>query len=381
MDYGLYVHIPFCRQKCFYCDFPSYAGREELMEQYIDAMLFELERRTEGLPPPGTVYIGGGTPTVLPPFLLARVLEALGRKLPLGGTVEFSLEANPGTVSGETFSLAAACGVNRVSLGVQSFDDGRLKKIGRIHTVADAALAVELVRRAGIKNLNLDLIYALPDETLTDLQHDLKAAVALGPEHISIYGLQVEEGTVFGRLQEEGRLSLPDEDTAEAMYDWLTAELPRQGYERYEISNFARRGFESRHNLGYWQDRPYIGIGAAAHSFWGNCRQENPADLKEYIGTIGRGELPLRETERPTRANLMSEFCFLALRTAEGIDKASFERKFGVPVAEIYAAAIERLRGWGLLRETAERISLTPQGMKLGNVAFAEFLLDEDAEC
>lgn len=373
METGIYLHIPFCRQKCFYCDFPSFAGREKYMESYTAAVLKEIEMRLAEFDKAATVYVGGGTPTVLPPSLLYQIVGALQPFCDAG--TEFTVEANPATVSLELLSNLKSMGVTRLSIGVQSFDDRRLKKIGRIHTADEARMAVQMARKAGFDNVNIDIIYALPGETLNDVRQDVHEAVGCGTEHISIYGLQLEEGTVFHRLSEQGKLLLPDEETAEKMYDHIMNELPRHGYYRYEISNFSKTGFESRHNLGYWQDKPYFGIGAAAHSYIAGQRFFNPMDIPEYIRKITAGILPLKEAEPATRDNQLAEYCFLALRTTAGIDKEKFVIKFGCDIGNIYGKQIEKLKTQELLYETDKRIALTELGMKYGNVAFAEFIL------
>lgn len=373
MEYGIYLHVPFCKQKCFYCDFPSFAGRERFTESYTEAVLKELSRRCGDLPKAKTIYIGGGTPTFLPPFLLEKIFSALARLK--GQGTEFTLEANPNSFSEEIAALAARFGVNRVSLGAQTFDDERLKKIGRRHSAADIKKAVLIARKNGIENISLDLIYALPGQMLDDVKRDVNEALALKPKHISVYGLTIEEGTVFHRLNEEGKLNLTDEETQEAMYDWLVTELPARGYKRYEISNYALEGFESRHNLGYWTDIPYIGIGAAAHSYLDGRRTKNHTQIEEYIEAEKHGGYE-EETEENTRENALAEFCFLALRTGRGVNLKSFREKFGCAIEEIYGEQINRLKKQGLLEETSERIFLTPLGMKLGNLAFAEFILD-----
>lgn len=377
MRWGIYVHIPFCRRKCFYCDFPSYAGREGYMADYAEALCREiaaqgpLYRGCWGTP--ATVYMGGGTPTVLPMELMERILCALGELVP--SVEEFTVEANPGTVDGEYLELLRHHGANRLSLGVQSFDDHLLKGIGRVHTGAEAKRAVTLAREAGFRNISLDLIYGLPGQSLASLRESMAAAVALDVQHISVYGLQVEEGTVFARQREMGKLELPGEDMEEAMYDCMVSELPRHGYARYEISNFARAGHESRHNLGYWQDVPYLGLGAAAHSYLDGRRWENTADLGEYVGCMKRGESPSREESRRTREIAMEEFAFLALRTARGIDREAFRRKFGCTLESVYGTVASRLEEKGLLRDSGESVCLTELGMKHGNAVFGEFLL------
>lgn len=380
--WGLYVHLPFCRQKCFYCDFPSYAGQEGRMAVYVEALLGELAR--EGAPlraawgPPRTVYLGGGTPTALPPALMERLLAGLREFLVAApDALEFTCECNPGTVDTAYLSLLRAGGVNRLSLGVQTFDDALLRRIGRIHTAAQARAAVRQARAAGFRNLSLDLMYGLPGQTLAGLEMSVQQALALAPQHISIYGLQVEEGTAFARAQAAGRLALPSDEESEAMYDYMTTALPVAGYARYEISNFARPGFESRHNLGYWQDVPYLGVGAAAHSYLDGQRYENPRGIEEYLAALRESGRARREEEPLTRATSMEEFAFLALRTARGIDRARFAARFGCELASVYADAIARMRARGFLEEDAQGVRLTPLGMKYGNWVFEAFLLDE----
>lgn len=424
--WGLYVHLPFCRQKCFYCDFPSYAGQAGRMAAYVEALLGELAR--EGAPlraawgPPRTVYLGGGTPTALPPALMERLLAGLRDFLAADGgpraeaarqdvsavraaaaagqaaapgarggaassdrardaaasdALEFTCECNPGTVDAAYLSLLRAGGVNRLSFGVQTFDDALLRRIGRIHTAAEACVAVRQARAAGFRNLSLDLMYGLPGQTRAGLEASVRQALALAPQHISIYGLQVEEGTAFARAQAAGRLALPSDEESEAMYDYMTTALPAAGYARYEISNFARPGFESRHNLGYWQDVPYLGVGAAAHSYLDGQRYENPRGIEEYLAALRESGRARREEEPLTRATSMEEFAFLALRTARGIDRARFAARFGCELASVYADVIARMCARGFLEEDAQGVRLTPLGMKYGNWVFEAFLLDE----
>ena len=386
-QWGVYIHIPFCRQKCFYCDFPSFAGRERYESDYIDALCREtavqgaLYRGKWG--EPATIYMGGGTPSVLPFALMEKLLEKLQdvfgvaetAKENQGKPFEFTVECNPGTIDLAYLKMLRDFGVNRLSFGVQTFDDGLLKRIGRIHTGAQAKEAMELARAAGFHNVSMDLIYGLPEETQEMLLCDLETMVSLQPEHISIYGLQLEEGTAFAKMQELGKLHLPDDDTAEKMYDTMTSFLPQHGYARYEISNFAKPGFESRHNLSYWQDVPYLGLGAAAHSYLLGQRYENVHEIPSYIEGIRSGKGVRHEEEPATRAIAMEEFAFLALRTAKGINKKRFAEKFGVALAEIYHEAIEKLKRQGLLEESGDFVRLTELGMKYGNAAFEEFLL------
>ena len=379
-EWGLYVHIPFCRKKCFYCDFSSYAGCENRMEDYTEALCQEM--MTQGTllraaqpGPPATVYFGGGTPTALPASCLARIIEAVRSNFGWQEDCEFTIEANPGTVSAELFCLLRQKGVNRISLGVQSFNDVLLKKIGRIHRAGEAEEAVMLAKKAGFSNISLDLMYGLPGQDLTDWQASLKKAASLSVQHISIYGLQVEENTVFGRWQAEGKLLLPAEEEAEAMYDYAVEKLPELGFRRYEIANFAQEGKESRHNQSYWHDIPYLGVGAAAHSYWQGKRYYNVSGVNEYISLQQEGGKFRFLEEEPTEKYSMEEFAFLALRTVRGIDKKTFQQKFGVTLEAVYAEVIQRMKGKGLMAENQEAVYLTPLGMKYGNQVFAEFLL------
>lgn len=380
MQWGVYLHIPFCKRKCSYCDFASYAGREESMESYIDALGLEcLVRGQEQVlryGRPATAYLGGGTPSVLTEGCLETLLTIV--RTVFGEPDEFTCEANPGTLTESKLALLRKLGVNRLSLGIQSFDDALLQRLGRIHTGAEAREAVAMVRAADFQNLSLDLMYGLPGQTLAGLQADVGEALALEPEHISIYGLQVEDGTPFAVEQQAGTLGLPEEAAVEEMYDYLTEALPEAGYRRYEISNFARPGRESRHNLGYWQDIPYLGLGAAAHSYLEGQRYENVAVLDEYISILQQKHLPLRSEETMTPARHMEEYAFLALRTVQGIDKRKFKETFGQDLRKVYGKKISRLVRRGLLRENKRNVSLTKAGAKVGNQVFAEFLLENE---
>ena len=378
--WGIYAHIPYCVKKCAYCDFVSSAvgnsaARE--MEDYAAALRAEILREVPPLRARWgdvtTVYIGGGTPTVLPAELLTEILRTLIDAA--GIPQECTVEANPGTVDVHSLAQLREAGANRLSLGVQSFDDQLLRAIGRIHTAEEARAAFHAARAAGFDNISLDLMYGLPTQTLDDLKTSVNAALALAPEHISVYGLIVEEGTPFAAAEVQGRLTLPSEDVAEEMYDYLMEELPARGYVRYEISNFARAGYESLHNLGYWRNVPYLGVGAAAHGYVDSVRWGNEPDTEKYIRAIqtGRSVRMAEDTER-TRANAMEEYAFLALRTAQGIDEADFRRTFGVGIDDVYGAVIGKYITQGLLCRADGFVALTNAGMKVGNEVFAAFL-------
>ena len=379
-QWGIYAHIPYCVKKCAYCDFISSAVGKDTraeMEDYAAALRAEILREVPPLRArwgdAATVYLGGGTPTALPAALLTGILETL--RTAAGTPVECTVEANPGTVDAAYLTQLRAAGANRLSLGVQSFNDRLLRVIGRIHTAAEAEQAFRAARAAGFENISLDLMYGLPTQTLDDLKKSVDEALALVPEHISVYGLTVEEGTPFAAAEAQGKLALPTEDAAEEMYDWLTAGLPARGYTRYEISNFARQGCESRHNLGYWRNVPYLGVGAAAHGYVDGVRWGNEPDTEKYIRAIqtGRSVRTPEDTER-TRTNAMEEYAFLALRTAKGIDEADFYYTFSVDIDIIYGAVIEKYIAQGLLRRADGFVALTNEGMKVGNEVFAAFL-------
>ena len=379
-DFGVYVHIPFCRRKCFYCDFPSYAGEERWMSRYREALCREIAAqgcRCLQEWAVRAVYIGGGTPTALLADDLLAVICAERESFHLTGAEEFTVEVNPGTVDVQLLERLREAGVNRLSFGVQSFSDALLSAIGRIHTAREAEDAVRMAQKADFR-VSLDLMYGLPGQTLADLKDSVARAAALGIGHISAYGLAVEDGTPFARMEEAGQLHLPTDDECGDMYDYITAELPRLGYRRYEISNYAKAGEESRHNLAYWQDVPYIGLGAAAHSYWHGRRMENEQDLRRYIACIEGGLSPAREEEPCSRENHIEEFAFLALRTADGLAKGRFRSTFGCDVHEVYGEVIARLQAAGLVEETVESIRLTAQGMKFGNRVFEAFLLERD---
>ena len=386
-EFGIYIHIPFCWQKCFYCDFPSFAGREKKIDKYLQALeqefallrqrLYQKDnvRDTESKFAPRTIYIGGGTPTALNAHQLKKLLEIVQKYVTVAKAEEFTVEMNPGTVDREKLLLLQQAGVNRLSVGVQSFDDHCLQKIGRIHTAQDAVNTIELAHNLGFDNISLDLIYGLPQQDREILTKSVERALTLPVQHISIYGLQLEEGTAFHRMADMGKLQLPTDELVEAMYDYIVEKLPEAGYQRYEISNYALPGYESKHNLSYWQDVDYLGLGSGAHSYWQGTRYENPRSIDDYISALEVGRLPSTLEEQVDRQAHMEEYCFLGLRTAAGIDKNLFQQKFGVDLFTVYGRTIEKLVAQDLLQHTASGIALTTLGMKYGNQVFGEFLL------
>lgn len=362
----IYIHIPFCVRKCNYCAFNSKVGGAEEISAYVDALAAEIKIRAGGRNF-STIYFGGGTPSVLKISQLEKIFSAIN----LDGASEITLEANPGTVDENYLRDLRGLGVNRISLGVQSFNNELLRILGRIHD-KNAALAAIYAAKKFFSNVSVDLMYGLPGQSFVDVENDLEFIVAQEVQHISIYGLEIERGTKFGELYDAGKLQLPDGGD---MYDLITETLPRFGYRRYEISNFARAGYESRHNLGYWTGKKYLGVGAGAHSYDGETRTANIADVAAYVKKIRAGENVSELEEIVTHNAAMEEFCFLGLRTAEGISAETFAEKFGASIFEIFGAVIEKNISRGLLESSGGRIFLTARGMKFGNVVFADFLL------
>lgn len=369
---GVYVHFPFCRSKCAYCDFASYPGREALMAPYCQRLLAELAARRGALSGPvGSVYFGGGTPTALPADLLCdTVASALGR-LELAANAEITLEANPGTVDGDTLARLRGIGVNRLSLGLQSADDALLARLGRIHRYADFRRAYEAARRAGFDNISVDLMFALPGQSRGSLAASLAEVIALGPEHISCYCLRVEPGTPFAQQLAAGSLNLPGEDEAADMLALVRRTLAGASYDPYEISNFCRPGRASRHNLTYWRGGEYLGVGCAAASFLAGARTANTPDLAAYLAA----DDPTASAERPEGREAMFEFVMLGMRLKSGLDMAEFSRRFGMTPRQAYPEQIAQLTRAGLLAgDGVTCLKPTERGVALNNQLLLPFL-------
>jgi oxygen-independent coproporphyrinogen-3 oxidase len=424
MGRAIYIHIPFCASKCFYCDFTSFAGLEALWPDYVEALISEISRaRPRG--PVETIYFGGGTPSILPAYQLLAVLSAITERFEVEPDAEITLEANPGTAdlpklrslrnagapaevrpsseNGDPALSSPLCGggdkpgikstlkapgslgnekqgFNRLSLGVQSFDDEMLKRIGRIHSAEEALAAYRMAREAGFDNISIDLIYGLPNQTLKDWQRELEHLLELRPEHVSIYELSIEEGTPFARKQEAGELELPDEETRLEMYEAAIGSLALAGYEHYEISNFARPGFRSRHNQVYWRNESYHGFGAGAARYLDGVRCSLTKSIQHYISCARLKIDPIESCERLTGRGLMGETIMLGLRSSDGIDLGEFRERFGVSLMEAYGDAIERLQGDGLVELNEERLRLTHKGLLVANRVVVEFVEEQDSD-
>lgn len=370
---GLYVHIPFCLRKCYYCDFPSYPLRH-LADEYLQAMAREAEYYISQDISVGTVFIGGGTPTCLASEELERLLALLQRSFFIAADAEFTVEVNPGTVTARKLEVLKANGVNRLSFGVQAFQPELLAKLGRLHTPADVYAGFALARELGFVNINLDLMSGLPGQSLGQWLETLDKAIDLQPEHIAAYGLKVEEGTLFHQQMRAGCLSLPDEDTDAAMTAAARKRLQAAGFEHYEISNFAKQGCRSRHNLRYWHNETYIGIGCAAWSYWDGVRRGNVTEVEAYIARMLAGQSVTAEREPVTRQGAMAETMMLGLRLREGVSRPNFTARFGIDPLDAYKEIIAELVKQKLVTVDCKRICLTEKALPVGNLVFGAFV-------
>lgn len=390
---ALYIHIPFCTNKCHYCDFNSFVLKGQPVDDYLTALAKEMEQTVRELPPEriDTVFVGGGTPTVLTPPQMERFLASVRRHFPLHDNTEFTMEANPGTTDPDKLDAMFAGGVNRISFGVQSFDNGLLEAIGRIHNVDDVYRSLENARRAGFANLSIDLMFGLPKQTVASLSDSVSRALELGLTHYSLYSLKVEENTLFHKLYERNELPLPTEEEDLEMFKHVMERLKGAGYRHYEISNFAKPGYESRHNITYWRNEPYYGLGAGAHGYARGTRHVNIKGVQPYIDAASKG-LPRLGTETVAEHEAMEDFMMVGLRLLDGIKDRDFARQFGgCSIADVFASQLERLLADGLLERTGaaadesgaggEGYRLTERGVIFGNDVFGAFIgcLDETA--
>lgn len=371
---GLYIHIPFCVRKCRYCDFYSVEGAcAAERSAFLDALEVELGRLPPGFAPE-TVFIGGGTPTAFEPAELSRFLTLLNERVRLGDVTEWTCEANPGTLTREKVAILRDAGVNRVSLGVQSFEPQNLAFLGRIHTATEAVEAFQLLRDGGFDNLSLDLIHAIPGSSRERLQCDLDRVVGLGPEHVACYGLIFEEGTPLANRRDRGEIAEVDDDEQLAQYNLVRDALARAGYRHYEISNFAKPGRECRHNLLYWTGGEYVGCGPAAHSHGEGMRYANVRDLGEYGCAMREGRSSRESEERLGPEEKARETLVMNLRLIDGVDRESFRRATGFDYRDLRGREIDWLCEIGLLDESGDRLRLTEKGLFVSDSVFAELV-------
>ncbi len=367
-EIGLYIHIPFCVRKCAYCDFASFAGREKDMSAYVDAVIKEARQRAEDDFAVATCYIGGGTPSLLPPEEMDRLLRGVREIYPFLPDAECSCECNPCTVTKDFLTVVEQNGVIRLSFGAQAYQERLLRLLGRIHTWDQVTESVKLARACGFENVNLDLMLGLPGQTLDDVRETLSAALALVPSHLSCYGLIVEEGTKMRAMVDSGAWRLPDEESERAMYELCRETLFRHGFIQYEISNFALPGRECRHNADCWKRKEYIGLGSAACGFLGNVRYQNPPGLDDYLA--GK---PAEETIISLE-DARFESVMLGLRMMEGVSEQDFYRMHGVTLREAYGKRLQKPLAQGLVEWKDGFLRLTRRGMDVQNSVLVELL-------
>jgi len=388
---ALYVHIPFCKTRCPYCDFNTCAGIEALVPGYVEALSTEITAwgRLLGRPPAKTLFFGGGTPSCLPTREIADLCRTAREAFDVPGDAEITLEANPGDCGHEKLSGYLDIGINRLSVGVQSFDDAALKTLGRRHNSAEAGRAIRVARDAGFKNVSLDLIFGLPSQSLNQWRASLESALAYGPEHLSLYGLTLEPGTPMEKWVREGRVPEPDPDLAADMYEMAEDTLAESGFRHYEISNWSRPQYECRHNLAYWRTEPYLGAGAGAHSFLAGRRFANVSPPQAYVERLLPTRTPdgaadpvtamleaggVENVEEATPESLMADTVMMGLRLNTGVRDAAFRARFGVALDAVFRPVIDEMSSAGLLEAGPGGVRLTRRGRLLGNEVFARFV-------
>ena len=384
---GLYIHIPFCKRKCEYCDFKSYAGKEELVDEYIKWLKYEVKEVGEGnrldyennldkLAIVKTIYIGGGTPSLIDSKYINEILEVVKQNYTLENDLEITIEVNPGTVNQEKLEQYKKSEINRLSIGLQSTHDRLLKKLGRIHNYEEFLNTFELARKVGFENINVDLMLGLPEQSIEDLKESVEEVIKLNPEHISVYSLIVEEGTPFYKKLEENELDLPEEEIERKMYWTVKQELEKAGYIHYEISNFAKAGFESKHNLSCWNQEEYIGFGTSAHSYTNNVRYSNIDSMEEYIKKKKKESEADNFVfhEKQNEDSKMKEFMMLGLRKKEGVSIKEFKNRFTLNPIFVYRKELEKLVTEELIEIDGDKIKLTNKGLDLANLVWEEFI-------
>lgn len=376
MVQAAYLHIPFCHHICHYCDFNKVFFDNQPVDDYLHAMEQEMKNMVEkhGQNRLKSVFVGGGTPTALTESQLDKFLEMTRKHLSLEEDGEFTFEANPNELTETKLHLLKEYGVNRLSIGVQTFNDELLKGIGRVHTKTEAVKTIQRAREMGFQNLSLDLMYSLPGQTMKDFSDTLQQAFELDIDHMSAYSLIIEPKTVFYNLMRRGKLNVPPQETEAKMYDELMIQMEKHGFHQYEISNFAKTGFESRHNLTYWTNEEYYGIGAGAHGYVQGVRRANIGPINKYIDAVSQNGFAYMEEHEVTKTEMMEEEMFLGLRKTEGVSKRIFKQKYGVELNDVFGEQVHEQMEKSLLAENEERVYLTRQGRFLGNEVFQAFI-------
>lgn len=373
---GLYIHIPFCKAKCFYCDFNSFPGMESHVKPYFEALKSEIRLYREKLDgyTVSTIFIGGGTPSLVDTQYIYEIISLCRSMFNIQKGAEITIETNPGTLSYDKLASYKAVAINRLSMGLQAWQNRILKSIGRIHSAEEFMENFNLAQRVGFKNINIDLIFGLPGQSINDWKVTLDNVVRQNPGHISCYSLKIEEGTVFGERCESGQMVPADDELDREMYSLACDKLEKHGYKHYEISNFARPGFECRHNLIYWNIGKYIGMGAGAHSYFEDNRFNNPYGVTGYIDSISMGGIPSENIQPIDRSESIKEFIILGLRLLDGINTDEFERRFGEDISKLFEKQLEKLLSRELIEIDGKFIKLSPSGLDLANQVFMEFI-------
>lgn len=381
-ELGIYIHIPFCKQKCYYCDFVSYSNKCSEVKEYIESLKKEIEEFDFSNYKVTSIYIGGGTPSYIDSIYIVEILSELKEKLKCNliefKDIEITIEVNPGTVDAKKLNDYKKLGINRLSIGLQSTKNDILKKIGRIHTYQEFLEIYKLARETGFKNINIDLMIGIPGQKIGDLKNTLQDIIKLEPEHISVYSLIIEENTPIEKMLENGEIKLPDEDLERNMYWYVKNTLELNGYNHYEISNFAKLGKESRHNLNCWNQEEYIGFGVAAHSYLNGIRFSNTINVEEYIQHLenNRKEENIQIEESQSLEDKKNEFMMLGFRKIQGVDIARFKEKFIDNPIFLYREKLNKLVEEGLIEVDLNHIKLTNKGIDLANLVFEEFVDD-----
>ncbi|WP_249705049.1 radical SAM family heme chaperone HemW [Bacillus zhangzhouensis] len=372
-----YIHIPFCEHICHYCDFNKFFIKTQPVDEYLATLEKEMQHTIEqkGEQELKTIFIGGGTPTSLTVSQLDQLMDSIHRVLkPTKNLIEFAVEANPDELSLDKLHVLKSAGVNRLSFGVQTFEDDLLKKIGRVHQQKDVLTSFERARAVGFDNISLDLMFGLPHQEKHHVMNSLETAFSLGAEHYSVYSLIVEPKTVFYNLMQKGKLHLPPQEREAEMYELVMDEMERHGLKQYEISNYAKPGFESQHNLTYWSNEGYFGFGAGAHGYVDGIRNVNAGPVKHYLELIEQTGFPYKETHQVTKAEQIEEEMFLGLRKIEGVKSTHFQAKYGAMPEALFSTVLEELEEKGLIVQDDIGIRLTRKGKLLGNEVFQAFL-------
>lgn len=373
---SLYIHIPFCIRKCLYCDFLSFSNMDSYFSEYTDVLCSEIKELHNEISDRNvsTIFIGGGTPTILRSKEIGKIIDTVLNKCDVSDNAEITIESNPGTLDACKLRELNQMYINRLSIGLQAWQDRLLKKLGRIHTNLDFIKNYTEAREAGFKNINVDLMFSLPTQSIAEWHETLNNVMLLNPEHISAYSLIVEENTPFYDMRDKGIIKETDEETDRDMYYSAVNMLSENGYKRYEISNFARNGFESRHNEVYWRTQEYIGFGLGAHSYINGKRYHNTTDFGEYITSKGKRKYLVRDIEKLTEDEKQEEFMFMGLRMTEGVSEEIFKKRFSESIYDVYGNEIKELKNTGLLVADNGRLFLTDRGIDVSNQIFEKFI-------